>query len=329
MVDLPRSFAGCNCRLLNFQGPLVDFRNRILYTEGDKRRSDMSLGTNISRLRAEKRLSQGDLADILNVSRQSVSKWETDGSVPDLDKLVKLSRVFDVTLDELVTGEAPAAPSAEAAGAEAAPAAVSRGLSGRKIAGIILLCMAFLAVLVCTVSGRLLTGLCLCIPFLACGVICFLAQKRPGLWCTWAVYLTLELYIRWATGLSWQLTLRTLSFTPEQNYTRLLISWVQLIAMLVMFAVTLRSFLHTCLPPDRRKLLLLGGGWAALAGLYALKNWGYWQMMQIPNTYFNYGLGFRLLRRCIDLTFLAGFAALLTITFCAVRSRKKRLPEAP
>ena len=45
----------------------------------------MSLGTNISRLRAEKRLSQGDLAEVLEVSRQSVSKWETDSSVPDLE----------------------------------------------------------------------------------------------------------------------------------------------------------------------------------------------------------------------------------------------------
>ena len=138
----------------------------------------------------------------------------------------------------------------------------------------------------------------------------------------------MELYVRWATGLTWQLTLRTLSFTPELNYIRLLIAWAQLIAMLVMFAATLRSFRHTRLPLDRRKLLLLGGGWAALAGLYALKNWWYWQMMQIPNNYFNYGLGFRLLRRCIDLTFLVGFVALLTITFCAVRSRKKRSPEA-
>ena len=64
----------------------------------------MSLGTNISRLRAEHHLSQGDLAEALTVSRQSVSKWETDSSVPDLDKLVKLSQVFGVTLDELVTG---------------------------------------------------------------------------------------------------------------------------------------------------------------------------------------------------------------------------------
>ena len=67
----------------------------------------MSLGSNISRLRAEKHLSQGDLAEALDVSRQSVSKWETDGSVPDLDKLVKLSRIFGVTLEELVTGTPP------------------------------------------------------------------------------------------------------------------------------------------------------------------------------------------------------------------------------
>ena len=67
----------------------------------------MSLGTNIIRLRAEKHLSQGDLAEALDVSRQSVSKWETDSSVPDLDKLVRLSKLFGVTLDDLVSGKAP------------------------------------------------------------------------------------------------------------------------------------------------------------------------------------------------------------------------------
>lgn len=283
----------------------------------------MSLGTNISRLRAEKRLSQGDLADILNVSRQSVSKWETNSSVPDLDKLVKLSRVFDVTLDQLVTGEEPAAEAAPVA----APVMVSGGLPGRKIAGILLLCMAFLTVLVCIGAGSLLTGLYLCIPFLACGVICFLAKKRPGLWCAWAVYLTLELYIRWATGLSWQLTLHTLSFTPEQNYTRLLIAWVQLIAMLVMFAVTLRSFRHTRFPLNRRNLIGLGSSWVVLILLNLLKNRGYALLYQISK--FTFSLGLRMLLCAGDLLFLSGFAALLTITFCAVRSRKKRSPEAP
>ena len=64
----------------------------------------MTLGEKICRLRKARGLSQGDLADTLGVSRQSVSKWETDSSVPDLDKLVALSRRFGVTLDELVCG---------------------------------------------------------------------------------------------------------------------------------------------------------------------------------------------------------------------------------
>ena len=62
----------------------------------------MTLGENIVRLRTQKNWSQGDLADALDISRQSVSKWETDASIPELDKLLKLSELFGVTLDELV-----------------------------------------------------------------------------------------------------------------------------------------------------------------------------------------------------------------------------------
>lgn len=48
----------------------------------------MTLGQNIARLRTQKNLSQGDLADALEVSRQSVSKWETDASIPELDNWI-------------------------------------------------------------------------------------------------------------------------------------------------------------------------------------------------------------------------------------------------
>ena len=65
----------------------------------------MNLGERICRLRNERNMSQGDLADALEVSRQSISKWETNGSVPDLDKLVKLSELFDISLDELIAGK--------------------------------------------------------------------------------------------------------------------------------------------------------------------------------------------------------------------------------
>ena len=66
----------------------------------------MALSETIYRLRTEHGLSQGDLAAELDVSRQSISKWETGSSVPELDKLVAMSRLFGVTLDELVLGGA-------------------------------------------------------------------------------------------------------------------------------------------------------------------------------------------------------------------------------
>ena len=65
----------------------------------------MSLGERIYKLRTEKNLSQGDLADRLEVSRQSVSKWENNNAVPDLDKIIALSEIFEVSLDVLVKGK--------------------------------------------------------------------------------------------------------------------------------------------------------------------------------------------------------------------------------
>ena len=62
----------------------------------------MKLHEKIYYLRTKNSLSQGDLAEILSVSRQSVSKWETGASIPDLDKLIKMSDLFGVTMDFLV-----------------------------------------------------------------------------------------------------------------------------------------------------------------------------------------------------------------------------------
>lgn len=67
----------------------------------------MNVGSTIYKLRTAKNLSQEELAERLDVSRQSVSKWETDASVPDLDKLVRLCEIFEVSLDELVGREVP------------------------------------------------------------------------------------------------------------------------------------------------------------------------------------------------------------------------------
>lgn len=68
----------------------------------------MTLGEKILSLRTARGMSQDDLAEKLEVSRQSVSKWETGQSTPDLDKIIRLSDLFGVSVDELVrSGEAP------------------------------------------------------------------------------------------------------------------------------------------------------------------------------------------------------------------------------
>ena len=71
-----------NRRLRKFQGNLLDFLGENRYTEhSERRREHMSLGENIARLRVRQGLSQEELADMLGVSRQSVSKWESGVSL--------------------------------------------------------------------------------------------------------------------------------------------------------------------------------------------------------------------------------------------------------
>ena len=62
----------------------------------------MTLGEKIYRLRMERGLSQEAFGEMLNVSRQSVSKWETDQSFPELDKIVAISEMFGVSTDYLL-----------------------------------------------------------------------------------------------------------------------------------------------------------------------------------------------------------------------------------
>ena len=64
----------------------------------------MTIGERLLKLRKERNLSQEDLANVLDVSRQTISKWETDQSTPDFDKIIPLCNYFGITSDELLTG---------------------------------------------------------------------------------------------------------------------------------------------------------------------------------------------------------------------------------
>ena len=105
----------------------------------------MTLGEKIYELRKERNMSQGGLAEVLKVSRQSVSKWETDSSIPELGKLIQISEVFGITLDELVQKKGNEEIENEQLKSDAYD--VRSSLSTRKIIGFIFLTIGLLTLL--------------------------------------------------------------------------------------------------------------------------------------------------------------------------------------
>ena len=64
----------------------------------------MDIGNKLYELRKSKNLSQEELADKLNVTRQTISKWETNQSTPDFDKIIPLCEIYGISADELLKG---------------------------------------------------------------------------------------------------------------------------------------------------------------------------------------------------------------------------------
>ncbi|WP_294549424.1 helix-turn-helix transcriptional regulator [uncultured Pseudoflavonifractor sp.] len=222
----------------------------------------MTLGETIARLRAERRMSQEALADAMGVSRQAVSKWETNGSVPDLDKLVKLGELFGVTLDELAKGAPAGAKRRETASHGALRQ--SEIPRERLVLGGVLLAVGLMGLLFLFLLAGLeglKFGLMFLAPFVLSGLICMKARRHAGLWCAWGVYLPQQVYWTYATGLRWTAALRILTWTPEENYMRLVIAWVMLLAWVLLVIGTVRTFRKTSLPPGRRTWICLAAAW--------------------------------------------------------------------
>lgn len=230
----------------------------------------MSLGENISQYRRNKGMSQGDLAAALEVSRQSVSKWENNAAVPELDKLVKMSRLFGISLDELVSGEASASP----APPQAAPVASRNRFSRRQMYGIAFWCFYALIVLALALSGEGLIGMLLGFPFLICGALCYGSKvKHLGLWCSWVFALPLI-------------------FVPFYEFIRIheavLITAVLWGGMLVLTVWCLRK---DPVVPNRRRmnLLLLGHGLCfGYLLIRILEILNFWNLVLIPDKTMRY-----------------------------------------
>ena len=78
----------------------------------------MTLGQRIQELRRQSGLSQEALGEALGVSRQAVSKWEGDNGIPELDTLIAMSRLFSITVGQLLGVETPEEKAEEEPSAE-------------------------------------------------------------------------------------------------------------------------------------------------------------------------------------------------------------------
>lgn len=231
----------------------------------------MKLHEKIYQLRTEKKLSQGDLAEILDVSRQSVSKWETGASVPDLDKLVKISDLFGVTLDFLVreelesVGENMPKPKQSDCGQDEKgdssqnTVIVQETFPLRKLFGALLFVGAFILLFIAwplSVFAALL------------GAICFVFRKHTLLWCAWFTYFSMDIYMATGTGIN-----RKSVFSPYAYGVwgvRILVHWAYLLLLIALIAWTVYTFRHVrcAVTPRRKNALALG--WIAAFGLLSL-----------------------------------------------------------
>ena len=145
----------------------------------------MSLSEKILSLRTQLGLSQEELAEKLAVSRQSVSKWETGQSVPDLDKLIKLADLFGISVDELVReGERPQPP--EPPHPQVVYVKEKRSLTGTQTAGV---CLELIG-LALDLMGLVGAGILLVFvgtALIVLGLPLLLAKKHPWLIFGWLV----------------------------------------------------------------------------------------------------------------------------------------------
>lgn len=263
----------------------------------------MSMGNIIYELRTAKNLSQGELADLLDVSRQSVSKWETDAAIPDLDKLMKLCDVFDVSLDE-ITGRK--INYEEAKGTNTPKEKTS---STQRIIGYILFAFSLLLGLVTLIFGHNAGDYYIMLPvalsLMVSGLLCLFAGKKAFYWCIWTLLAPLAILTPHMVGLAFLQS----------------ISIAMLIVFVIMFFVARAVYKDTVIKitPKTTPLLILA--WILPFALYGALVCLHTTQVDIPLPTYVYGTSFDML---LNLVCYILIALLETYTVCYIKCLKRK-----
>ncbi len=304
-----------------------------------------TLGERIYKYRTARGLSQLELSELLDVSRQSISKWETDAAIPELSKLVKMAEVFGVSLDALVLGKddeskeeeikeepAPAAP---------VPIAEIRERSRLKTGfGFCFLGVGILlSFLILLLAGDFLAAFILFVPFGVSAFFCLKQFRHAALWCFESWYCWIAAYFYYATGCHWNAWLpRLIHFSELGIDIQTIISFG--FFLLLVFFICMTVFVHRKekIEFSKKKHIVLA---IVTALAIPLKHLALW-LMQIfwfevvangDADYYariiamNYRALIPTLEFLVDLAFTVAFTACLVPTFYwlrgLVKNRKK------
>lgn len=193
-----------------------------------------------------------------------------------------------------------------------------------KRAGTILFCMAFLLTILFLALGGGLTGLILAIPFLLCGTICFTCKKNVGLWCAWAVYACLYLYIIFATSISMASIFYTFHWTAQMNYSRLAFAWVFFAVTIALIIVTAMKLRQNNFSDKKQAKTHLVVSWLVVIGIQILSM--IWPLMPLHKyllaNVLSLGMIFTLISIVFEWAKIIAFTVALTNTARVLYQRK-------
>lgn len=282
----------------------------------------MNLGEKINQYRCEKNLSQDDLAKILDVSKQSISDWENNNVVPELSKLIKMSELFQVTLDVLIKENSTTDTNSHNK-TQGIQEELHVTFATRKIAGTILLSLGYITFLMITMKLGISNFVFSCLlssPLIICGIICFSFKNHLLLWCSWGVFFSIDVYLRFGTGLNWKVIFHTFQWTYSMNYMRLAIGWIQFLVLLILTCITLVKFHNKPYPiQDKTKLSIISSWMIAVLSQITLF------LMPIIRMLFHlHSFNFTNMRFTYIFIDWIGIVAFLYALVNTIRYRKKR-----
>ncbi len=318
-----------------------------------------SLGERIYKNRERLGLSQLELSDLLDVSRQSISKWETDAAVPELSKLVKMAEVFGVTLDELVLGRENvliAEPESSDAATEIKEEVFTKPARSlvKLIFGAVFLSVGLILGFWLLFCSLYIAALVIFLTFALCSFFCFMQLRHAALWCadTWFAVAALCLYH--GNGVLWSRVFDTYTYIPRYTHPLIaVLSWVELALIVVFFLLHVRALRDTHFGFSRKKHTVIAACGVVTVVLQraASSFWMYFRSFILPtlatnvdieysgseirNIYILEGSNYndlqtlsRVIYHCVDLLLLAAFLVCLVPTFCrirdAIRTKKGR-----